>query len=308
MLLLHGPFSFLGMLPVVLWKAYQGYPLRIIQKGEHFVHAIGEFIKWLFRGVRRALSFENICGGISVLSIVYLYLSNNVSGSKYALNALTPNYYIFIILECGLYLLFLYANHGREPLFWICLVSLIVIPFFRIGTSQDFCMRVSIPALFLTQVMIQQTLLGRKELKVTEDGGTEETEDRTAEAAVSTTKTSFSHRHVLTKGEQRFIRIALIVLLIMGMVVPVQEISRSVVYTLPAYPVTKSAMITVGNYLQSSDNTLLSNAGKSILSQSSQGITWSDSIKTLDNQAASIDNFVGPVKGNLFYEYLARKN
>ena len=323
MLLLHGPFPFLGMLPIVLWKAYQGHPLLVRQRSEGFVRGIGTCIQWVFKGVYRALTFENICGGISVLSIIYLYLSNNVSGSKYAVNELTPNYYVFFVLECGLYLLFLYASHGKNPLYWICLFSLIAIPFFRVGTSQDFCMRVSIPALFLTQIMIQQTLLGRKTDETAGEPDTAEadtTADTTADAKADTTPdteadteadtevASSSKRRVLTENEQRFIRIILIVLLVMGMVVPIEEISRSVAYTLPAYPVTKSAMISVGNFLQSSDNGLLSGAGSSLLSQSDKAITWSDSIKTLDNQAASIDNFVGPVKGNLFYEYLARKN
>jgi len=283
MLLLQGPFPFLGMLPIVLWKAYQGYPLDLKKKGSKYVNAAAAFFLWFWSGVRRALTFENIFGGISVLSIVYLYLSNNISASTTGINKLTFNYYLFIIFECGLYLLFLYVDHKKKPLYWICVGSLLVIPFFEIGSSQDFCMRVSIPALFMVQIMIQQSLLGRRDMQnddvnlgradvpVRRDGKT--ASYKSAHAVQNTAaQQSGNSRGIVTGGESKLIRVILIVFLIIGAVVPVQEMLRSIVYTLPPYK-----------------------------------YTWSDSIKTLGNDMTSASNFLGLTKDNLFYEYLARK-
>lgn len=261
MLLLQGPFPFVGMLPVVLWKAWQGYPL--FRRGEkakgpgfdgsfprnfivnllgNFRNFIRNFFLWFWNGVRRALTFENICGGISVLVIIYLYLTNNISASKSGINSLSFKYFVFIVLEFGLYAILLFVDHGKKPLYWICIASLLAIPFFRVGTSQDFCMRVSIPALFLVQIMIQQTLLGKAE----------------PDAPV-------------TKHERNFLKVILVIFMVIGAVVPLEEMARSVVYTLPP-----------NNY------------------------TWSDTVKTLANDESAAENFLGRTNDNLFYEYLAR--
>lgn len=285
MLLLHGPFPFLGMLPFVLWKAYQGYPLTLLHKSTDRANPAAVFLLWFWNGVRRALTFENICGGISVLLIVLLYMTKNISAGKTGEhNGFSFIYIAFILIECVLYLLFLYIDHYKNPLYWISLISLLIIPFFKVGTSQDFCMRVSIPALFMVQILIQQTLLGKQEQKQEQK----------------------SDRHKLSAGERKFMQIVFIIMLVIGSVVPLQEISRSVVFTLPAYEVTKTAMIDVGTSLQDSGNQTLAAVGKSILKQSQYGMTQLDTVKTLDKSGDGASNFVGPVQDNLFYEYLAR--
>jgi len=254
MLLLHGPFPFLGMLPIVLWKAYQGFPLDFRKKNEQRINVVRIFFLWFWNGIRRAITFENVCGGISVLLIIYGYLSNNISAGTTGLNGLTTNYYFFIVFECGLYLLFLYIEHGKKPFYWICVGSLLLIPFFRVGVSQDFCMRVSIPALFMIQIMIQQTLLGKSDQKA----------DSKIPPQPGTRQ--------MTGRERMIMRIALAVFLIIGAVVPLEEMSRSVYYTLPPY-----------------------------------NVTWADTTKTLGNDMKNYENFLGPVTDNWFYEYLARQ-
>jgi len=147
-------------------------------------------------------------------------------------------------------------------------------------------MRVSIPALFMTMIMIQQVLLGRTKKAAEPDG---------------------RFRYTLTDKETKFVRCVLIVFLIIGSVVPLQEMTRSVVYTLPAYPVTKGAMVSLGNALQDSQNQSISSAGTAILMQSQYPITVVDTVKTLANDGSSLGNFRGPIANNLFYEYLARQ-
>lgn len=56
---------------------------------------------------------------------------------------------LFYFLEAGVYLLCLYKRIGRKSLFWLNTIWLFTIPNIVVGYSIDFCMRASIPGLFL---------------------------------------------------------------------------------------------------------------------------------------------------------------
>lgn len=68
---------------------------------------------------------------------------------------------LFLILEIGIYLCLLYRDVEDKGLFNVVVISLLVIPFIRVGYSNDFCMRASIPALFIIMLWCVNTL-GRK--------------------------------------------------------------------------------------------------------------------------------------------------
>jgi len=305
MLLLHGPFPFLGMLPIVLWKAWQGYPLSGCLKTGKGILRIKGFIFWFWNGVRRALTFENLAGGISVLLIIYLYLRNNVSGGTAGMNTWSSKTTLLVILEGGIYLLLLFFNHHRSPLYWICLASILIIPLFKVGSSQDFCMRVSIPALFMIQILVQKTLLGREEPDSSSVNNAVRASGRPRAPAAN--QRGASGLSDLTGAERRMIKGILVVLLVIGAAVPVQEISRSVAYTLPSYRVTRSAMVSAGKALADADNSAIADIGKSLLTQSNYGLTWADSIQTLEADKTTSANFIGPTEDNFFYTYLARQ-
>ena len=66
---------------------------------------------------------------------------------------------LFCLLEFFLYLLLIYPRYRRNPLFMVVGLSLLLIPLYESGVYNDFAMRVSIPALFLTMLFIGETLL-----------------------------------------------------------------------------------------------------------------------------------------------------
>lgn len=68
---------------------------------------------------------------------------------------------LFVLLEVGIYVYLLYKDVEDKILFNVVAISLMVIPFFRIGTSGDFCMRASIPSLFIVMLWCIETL-GKK--------------------------------------------------------------------------------------------------------------------------------------------------
>lgn len=62
-------------------------------------------------------------------------------------------YLAFILLEGGLYLFFIWRANRREPLFYLTWIVMAICPLITVGTSVDFCMRASIPAVFILMVL-----------------------------------------------------------------------------------------------------------------------------------------------------------
>ena len=65
---------------------------------------------------------------------------------------------VFLLFEVLLYFLLTYKYERKKPLFWVSLGSLCVIPLIVVGTSNDFCMRASIPALMILYLMVAESL------------------------------------------------------------------------------------------------------------------------------------------------------
>ena len=61
---------------------------------------------------------------------------------------------LFCFLEFGVYSLLIWKKYQKDMLFWIVNVLLILIPYFRLGSGRDFCMRVSIPGLFILMIYV----------------------------------------------------------------------------------------------------------------------------------------------------------
>ena len=68
-------------------------------------------------------------------------------------------YYSFLLLECGIYLALLYKEHCTDSLYFATDFLLALCPLFVIGTSADFSMRVSLPALCVLCVLCLRSLL-----------------------------------------------------------------------------------------------------------------------------------------------------
>lgn len=86
------------------------------------------------------------------------------------LNSYDSNTYIykifflftFYVIEAGIYLICLKNNVKERGLFWLTAAWLLVTPLIIIGTSQDFCMRASIPALLLIMLWCIEAMDTRK--------------------------------------------------------------------------------------------------------------------------------------------------
>ena len=65
----------------------------------------------------------------------------------------------FFMIEVGFYLLCIFPDHRKNPLYYTLCLCFLFIPYFRVGTSHDFCMRVSVPGFFILMLYVNQFLL-----------------------------------------------------------------------------------------------------------------------------------------------------
>ena len=107
------------------------------------------------RAMKAVFSAGNLIALIGVVPLGLYYLSNmavtHTAESALPLMTRLGNYFsarsfwAFFVLEAGVWLALLGWEHRREALLYGVAVSLLIIPFFHLGASEDFCMRVSIP-------------------------------------------------------------------------------------------------------------------------------------------------------------------
>lgn len=134
-----GPYSALGMLPLVLYQ---------------LIRASGRAVwRWLtFQNVAAVLLLAVVCGSYYLTStnggVRTGWLFQIYPFSTAALFTLL----LFWLLEFGLLLLVIGHAFYREPLFWITAGLLLFIPCFHSGICNEFAMRASIPPLLLTMV------------------------------------------------------------------------------------------------------------------------------------------------------------
>lgn len=112
----------------------------------------------LLKRKNKVAQAAKVCYYITLISGIFFVGSRIFSENGYA-NSLYNLVYIafFLLIEVGIYLYLLRAYVPEKALFNIVAVSLIVIPFFTVGISNDFCMRASIPGLFLIMLWCIQT-------------------------------------------------------------------------------------------------------------------------------------------------------
>ena len=109
-------------------------------------------------------TFQNLCTGLLLTLVSYLFLkSNTTGGSGFRLNdmeRLLAPYLIFTLLEFVVYYLAIYAKKKRDPLYWVTFATLLLVPLVGFGEHVDFVMRASIPSLIVLYTMIVEALCG----------------------------------------------------------------------------------------------------------------------------------------------------
>lgn len=162
----YGPFPFVGLAALCLFKV-----------ADSVVKAVRE--KRLPELIKDALSLQNIIIFAAIVPVYLLFYSSNAivsgdgtgfrisenfvkavsSGRFTEIWAYVRHYMWFFILEAGLYAAVILRRSKPSIELIGMIVALLVIPLFRIGTSADFAMRVSIPPLVYLCVRFIQLIM-----------------------------------------------------------------------------------------------------------------------------------------------------
>lgn len=118
-------------------------------------------------------SIPNISAVLSIFIIFMLFFQSNISGASFGLSDPPSSFdflrigtlLLFYLLEFGIYMLLIRKQHKKDIVFLAIVISLVVIPFFKVGHGYDFCMRASIPALFILMIFVIQNAFTLKQLK-----------------------------------------------------------------------------------------------------------------------------------------------
>lgn len=102
------------------------------------------FFLGIYKGDKRKITSYIML--VPMLAVSYLLSSLSAAKTEY--------YVLFIILELLIYAFLVYPVYGQSSVFYVTVFSLMIIPFFRVGRSIDFCMRASVPALCLLCLMV----------------------------------------------------------------------------------------------------------------------------------------------------------
>ncbi len=147
-IILTSTFPFVGLLPFVIYYIFKDF---------HFD----------LKSISEIFTIQNIVGvfSIGIISVIYLLgniSANAVGNDNAAVNvdtsALLLKYLLFYILEFGIYAFFVYRYNRKNAIFYIALVTLFVCPFIKVGGAHDFCMRASIPSLFILMLLCMTSL------------------------------------------------------------------------------------------------------------------------------------------------------
>lgn len=172
MCLLSGPFPFVGLF--VFCVAIGLIELVSCIKTK----SVGTLIK-------RVFSVSNICAAIAVFPFIGLYyLANSaITGGGYVnvtnvisdsssiaesgnASLISPElfktYILFCLVEFLIYAVLILNKYYKKPLYWVTVCSLFVFPFVKMGYSSDFCMRASIPLIFVLFLLCTSYILEEK--------------------------------------------------------------------------------------------------------------------------------------------------
>lgn len=191
LLLISATFPFVGLLPIIIYMIYHLFDKGMIKDGQ-------KWHKIFYNNIKKMFTFRNIVGGGTVGIITAIYLMGNISGGVIGTNTLVAKqfenmfvatiniipvfclgiqqilweglinsvfiqYLLFILLEFMCYYIILFKYFMKNTLFYIILFSLMFIPFIRVGSFVDFCMRASIPALLILYLFIIDYLENSKQ-------------------------------------------------------------------------------------------------------------------------------------------------
>ena len=146
LLLPYGPFPLVGLAFLMVITALDELTIAVRKST----------IKDL---IREILTIPNLTAATVIVPIYYLYYFTNTATSAYGIRVqVSDSYFYFILVEFLVFALLIGKVFFKERLFIFDVICLIFIPFIALGAKQDFCMRASIPFLFILMIYVMRYL------------------------------------------------------------------------------------------------------------------------------------------------------
>ena len=148
---LFGTLTFLGVFPLAAGAAIENLCKNRKLK------------KW----VQQIFSMENVIAVLTLGVVLFLYLYGNVTGEKpsgvgFKLTPYTKSTWIVYLVFVGVnilpYALILFKAHMKDSVYYAMILSLLILPFFKMGKWNDLIMRASIPGLFVLMIYVIENM------------------------------------------------------------------------------------------------------------------------------------------------------
>jgi hypothetical protein len=201
LMIFYGPFPFIGLFPIVIYKFFE-----ILNLNEKIKNNLDKtklnFRIFFDELIREWVTFQNLVGGGIVLFIGFSFLFSNAWKHEYGfiwtfhtnVGSLLFIYSLFSLFEFLILGIAIFPLIEDKKKLYFVIGLLLIIPIYKYGQMNDFAMRVSIPIILLFFLIVMKSLLSEK----------------------------------IGKGNQFMIRrIVIILILILGSITPLQQITRS---------------------------------------------------------------------------------
>ncbi|MBQ8804703.1 MAG: hypothetical protein IJZ53_13835 [Tyzzerella sp.] len=154
--MLTSTIPFVGLLLlVVFWCLERKYECKeamtLREKGKKYVISL----------IKDTCTVQNVLGGGIIGIMSFIYLCGNSSAGQVGMKGYQNNLstlFVFLLVDIGIYFQLIYQFNKKNKIYYYNLVCLCIIPLIRVGYSNDFCMRASIPALFLLTLWVVDAL------------------------------------------------------------------------------------------------------------------------------------------------------
>lgn len=156
--LLCGPLPLVGLAILMVFRAMCRL-LECVRKKE-----VKEWCRTIF-------SVGNIFVVVAIIPVLALYLFGNSAlaatgeselvvgqASFFSTGYWNGDLFVFFMLEVGIYLALLWNTNKKNPLLYAIAISLLCIPYFHVGGAADFCMRASLPGIFIIMTYVADYL------------------------------------------------------------------------------------------------------------------------------------------------------
>lgn len=179
LLMLSSTIPFVGLIPVAIYL----YVRRVMENRKRLtevltfqnltgVLAVGVGIFLYLAGnvyggmfLPNPYAVQNMSGNLMIGKSAFLNLASHAAGTIVMETeavvrepaAQCLKYMLFFFLEFGVYLYFICQYRKKDPLLYLIVGILLICPFIQVGNNGDFCMRASVPSLFILMLLCMET-------------------------------------------------------------------------------------------------------------------------------------------------------